>query len=1369
MEFSFKDVNDDEIPQNWLKNAFQELLDYITRGFQPTSMIGVVIENEEFPDKPAGISFRRLSQLSADVVMDIISAIIQSNASFFANDKMTIRIDVIDMPLGRGFSALDGKCVNFKEFCIAKNSIFVVDVNNFCLAASLIVAIEYTANGCNRKVLQKFKTKKGKIDLLNLAQALCQRVNVDITHGGGHAEIQRFQNYFKEDYIIVVYNKRDGTSVYFKGDYNINKPRINLLLEDQHYNVILSLTGAFATRFFCEYCLTKYSQQERHKNCPFKCPCCLTSPPCNDDPNVISCNMCNRVFKGEICLNKHKKAKTCDRIKRCSTCHAEITPKNKKKSTHKCGKKFCNTCKEDKDIRHDCYMHPCKVTRNNNEAHFGRNNNFLFIFFDFETRQEKKIGEKLFLHEPNLCVTQQICKKCLSNDDMSENCGVCGQRQYIFNNEPVSQLMEHIAKMSKIFAVTAIAHNMKNFDGAFILQHIFSNISRWQPKVIKQGMKILSITCGGSIRFIDSLNFIQLPLASFPKTFKLEGGKGYFPHYFNTLENQNYTGDIPSVEYYGCDVMKKNERRDFMDWHRRQVADNYVFTMKNEIIKYCVSDVDILRRGCLKFRECFTESCNVDPLLECITIASSCNLVFRRNFLKPNTIGIIPTGGYRGRDRHSKIAIAWLLWQEYTLQCRIKHAGNGPEVRLRENIVVDGFCSETNTVFEFSGCFWHGCPRCFPDFDSELADRNELMVTRYERTIFKNERIKNNGYNLNVIWECDFRKQITENRELKQFVDNHLFSKNTPLNPRDSFYGGRTNASQLYYKCQPGERILYFDVCSLYPYVNKYGRYPVGHPTAIHVGHPECVKVDLNKVHGFIKCIVLPPVSLYHPVLPYKCNGKLTFPLCKTCVETLYEQDCPHNDGQRQFTGTFVADELRKALELKYRIIEIFEIWEYDTVKYDPETKTGGLFSEYVNTFLKIKQECSGWPTWCNTEHEKDNYIREYYDREGVKLEKNKICKNPGLRFLAKLMLNSFWGKFGQRQNLQQTAIIDQPYKLFEMFASPGRCVNNLTVINPEVLLVNWERVEEDILASSTTNVAIASYTTASARLVLYHFLEKLGRRVLYYDTDSVFFTAKPDEWVPDTGDFLGQLTDELADYGPGSYITEFVSGGPKNYAYEFLNANKGIIEPVCKVKGITLHYSNNQKVNFNVLKSMILDKEAPNVVEVIDKQIFKDKFFNILTKDATKNYLRNDVFTKNCEINIVFHSYTFFFAAVRAPRRPRPDRARARRPRPARARTRARAPPSAPAPAVRAPPAPAPAPAPRRPRPARARAPPPHGLREARRGGRAAGGGAQARAGRGRRGAGAGAGAGGARTAGAGAVGARTAGGADGGEKKSV
>lgn len=51
------------------------------------------------------------------------------------------------MLVGRGFSALDGKCVNFKEFCVAKNRIF---------------GIEYTTNGCNKKVLHKFKTRRVK-------------------------------------------------------------------------------------------------------------------------------------------------------------------------------------------------------------------------------------------------------------------------------------------------------------------------------------------------------------------------------------------------------------------------------------------------------------------------------------------------------------------------------------------------------------------------------------------------------------------------------------------------------------------------------------------------------------------------------------------------------------------------------------------------------------------------------------------------------------------------------------------------------------------------------------------------------------------------------------------------------------------------------------------------------------------------------------------------------------------------------------------------------------------------------------------------------------------------------------------------------
>ena len=99
-------------------------------------------------------------------------------------------------------------------------------------------------------------------------------------------------------------------------------------------------------------------------------------------------------------------------------------------------------------------------------------------------------------------------------------------------------------------------------------------------------------------------------------------------------------------------------------------------------------------------------------------------------------------------------------------------------------------------------------------------------------------------------------------------------------------------------------------------------------------------------------------------------------------------------------------------------------------------SKSGGMFTDYVNTFLKIKQEASGWPEWCITDKDKEQYITDYNDREGILLDHENIKKNPGLRSLAKLMLNSFWGKFGQRSNLPKTSYISDPEEYFDMMTS---------------------------------------------------------------------------------------------------------------------------------------------------------------------------------------------------------------------------------------------------------------------------------------------------------------------------------------------
>ena len=79
--------------------------------------------------------------------------------------------------------------------------------------------------------------------------------------------------------------------------------------------------------------------------------------------------------------------------------------------------------------------------------------------------------------------------------------------------------------------------------------------------------------------------------------------------------------------------------------------------MRKEKHDYCESDVMILRQASMKFRDLFKRETTVDPLTESVTIASACNRVFRKNFLKPNTIGIIPPGGYRRHEKQSAIAI----------------------------------------------------------------------------------------------------------------------------------------------------------------------------------------------------------------------------------------------------------------------------------------------------------------------------------------------------------------------------------------------------------------------------------------------------------------------------------------------------------------------------------------------------------------------------------------------------------------------------------------------------------------------------------------------------------------------------------------
>ena len=189
---------------------------------------------------------------------------------------------------------------------------------------------------------------------------------------------------------------------------------------------------------------------------------------------------------------------------------------------------------------------------------------------------------------------------------------------------------------------------------------------------------------------------------------------------------------------------------------------------------------------------------------------------------------------------------------------------------------------------------------------------------------------------------------------------------------------------------------------------------------------------------------------------------------------------------------------------------------------------------------------------------------------------------------MAKASLNTLWGKMGQRSNLSKVEYFTDPAPFYNRLTDVTREVQRVDFPTDHIARVIHAPQEEFEMCLNNTNVVIAAYTTAQARLKLYSYLDQLQHDVLYYDTDSVIFVERAGTPDIPIGNFLGDLTDELVGYGEGSYIDEFCSGGSKNYAYRVYETKTQSYSTVCKVRGITLNLRNSQSVNFENLKSMV-------------------------------------------------------------------------------------------------------------------------------------------------------------------------------------
>ena len=414
-----------------------------------------------------------------------------------------------------------------------------------------------------------------------------------------------------------------------------------------------------------------------------------------------------------------------------------------------------------------------------------------------------------------------------------------------------------------------------------------------------------------------------------------------------------------------------------------------------------------------------------------------------------------------------------------------------------------------------------------------------------------------------------------------------------------AFHGGRTDVRCRYYKQQPGDRILYIDVVSLYPATQLFCPMPYGLPEW--VTHEDISVDSLKNFYGFAEIDYRVKEYHFHPVCTFTIDGKLRADLedkvkvVETSCKIQWMLDHP----------------------------ELYEITKvYRMLKYKSTEK---MFISYMKNCLMGK--CLSSQTlspeeglqkaifYRDTSHGKLDFVAEV--EKGARFE-----NNPGKKLLYKLQANNLWGKFGQRDGEEydttQALNRDEFRKACEyeyenrlhFIHPPIRYERN--DYNPNLNDETWlcqmsgemknevkRRVSDnpakDDQKAPIRNKAVAAMVTAHAQLILLKAMHELDERVLYHDTDSIVCVLKEGEDLHrdfgiTMGEGLGQWELEHPTREEGE-ITEFVAIGPKAYGIRFSNA-----PDILKVKGCNLSSIRNNHLNFDAMVRMV-DEQVKSAV----------------------------------------------------------------------------------------------------------------------------------------------------------------------------
>lgn len=393
---------------------------------------------------------------------------------------------------------------------------------------------------------------------------------------------------------------------------------------------------------------------------------------------------------------------------------------------------------------------------------------------------------------------------------------------------------------------------------------------------------------------------------------------------------------------------------------------------------------------------------------------------------------------------------------------------------------------------------------------------------------------------------------------------------------REAMHGGRTDTRCLLKEWSPEEVHAgvygkYQDVQSLYPTVQFYDPMPIGNTTkkTWYQTHQPTI-AQVRAVFGFVCVDIRCTRYVHHPIIVHVENGKLIADL---------------NPKQMILVPT---PELHLALDNGY-VIERVHYWYHFEQSCD-------VFKPYMRKFLKAKLQASKLPAFARTEEGWQEYYDYHRNQLGITLDRESIQDNPGKKVGAKLLLNSLWGKMGERDHGNswdyfQNDNVSKAMSM-EMKWINGDIDVNYYSTGPKATAMAYKYGKElpaahiyKRQARGKRNVAVAAMVTSHARCRLWTEMNKLGRRVLYHDTDSIIYEYRRDEYNIPEGKYLGEWEDECG----GKPIIAFTSTGPKCYAYKTVSPD-GTVGGDIKLKGITLTSRNRGVIHYDSMKSLVTD-----------------------------------------------------------------------------------------------------------------------------------------------------------------------------------